>query len=242
MEAIILAGGKGERLGEVAAGKPKALVSVAGRPIVDYQIAWLAEAGVDRVIISCARDQAGAFEHALHNVGVEVAFASEPEPLGRGGGLKFAARMRAEQGPVLAVNGDELLDVDIAALFAHHSANTPAATITLAPLQSSFGVVDLDGDDLVSGFREAPRLPYWVSCGLYVLEGEAIERMPERGDHERSTFPELATERRLLGYRHEGVWLTINTPKDLRTAEEYVLANPGWGATTSPPRPEKTDR
>ena len=57
---------------------------------------------------------------------------------------------------------------------------------------------------------------------------EALARFPERGDHETSTFPELAAEGRLLAYRHEGLWLTVNTPKDLRRAEEYVSAHPDW--------------
>ncbi|MGH2786481.1 MAG: nucleotidyltransferase family protein [Actinomycetota bacterium] len=247
MEAIILAGGKAERLGDAAAGRPKALVPIAGRPIAAHQIAWLAGAGVNRVILSCARDKERVFEEAIGDLGVEIACAAEPEPLGRGGGLKFAAQMRNENGPVLALNGDELLDVDLAALLAHHRTHAPAATVTLAPLESGFGVVDVGEDDYVSGFREAPRLPYWVNCGLYVLEDAAIQLLPERGDHEQSTFPELAAQRRLLGYRHSGVWLTINTPKDLRKAEEFVVAHPTWvrgdaDAAISRPRPETTAR
>ena len=70
-----------------------------------------------------------------------------------------------------------------------HREREPAATITLVPLRSQFGVVDLDDDDVVTGFREAPQLPYWVNAGLYVLDEEAIERLPERGDHETTTFP-----------------------------------------------------
>jgi NDP-sugar pyrophosphorylase family protein len=62
--------------------------------------------------------------------------------------------------------------------------------------------------------------------GVYVLDDEAIARLPERGDHEQSTFPELAQEGRLLAFRHEGVWLTVNTPKDLRRAEEHFATHP----------------
>jgi NDP-sugar pyrophosphorylase family protein len=63
---------------------------------------------------------------------------------------------------------------------------------------------------------------------VYVLGEEALDRMPERGDHETTTFPALAAERKLLAFRHEGLWLTVNTPKDLRTAAEHVTANPDW--------------
>jgi NDP-sugar pyrophosphorylase family protein len=228
VEAILLAGGKAERLGAAAEGKPKPLVPVAGRPLAAYQVGQLVQAGVDRVIVSCAAGAEDLFVEALSGLGAEIVPVPEPAPLGRGGGLRLAAQARIEQGPLYALNGDELIDADFRALLAHHRAKGVAATVTLTPLQSPFGIVDLDDDDLVTGFREAPRLPHWVNVGVYVLDDEAIARLPERGDHERSTFPELAAERRLAGYRHEGTWLTVNTPKQLRLAEEFVASHPGW--------------
>ena len=224
MEAILLAGGKAERLGDAAQGRPKALVDVAGRPLAEYQIRRLAAAGVERVIVSCRAGQEHEFELALEGVGVELAFAGEDEPLGRGGGLKFAALQRRETGACFALNGDELFDIDLEALLAHHRSRRPAATISVAPLPSPFGVVEVADDDRVAGFREAPKLPHWVNMGLYVLDDEAIERLPDKGDHETSTFPELAEEGKLLAFRHEGLWLTVNTPKDLRAAEEWFAA------------------
>ena len=228
MEAIILAGGKAERLGDAAGGRPKSLVDVAGRPLVSYQVARLARAGVERVIIACAAGQGDLFESELRGLGAEIAVAEEPERLGRGGGIKFAARERREQGDVYALNGDELVDVDFRALLARHGQAGGAATVAVARPKSPFGVVDLGDGDVVEGFSEGGRIPYWVNCGIYVLSEEAIERFPERGDHETTTFPELVTERQLFGYRHEGLWLTVNTPKELRTAAEHVAAHPDW--------------
>ena len=63
---------------------------------------------------------------------------------------------------------------------------------------------------------------------MYVLGAEALVALPERGDHETSTFPQLAEAGRLAAFRYEGTWITVNTPKDLRRAEEYVAANPHW--------------
>ena len=226
-EAIILAGGKAERLGAAAEGKPKSLVAIDGRPLAAYQIALLAKAGVERVIVSCAAGQEAEFERELGDLGPELVTVGESEPLGRGGGLRLAAQARLGEGPVYAINGDELFDLELSELLAAHRRGQAAATITVAPLYSHLGVVDLDDGDVVLGFREAPRLPFWVNTGLYVLEDEAISRLPERGDHEASTFPELAAERRLRAFRHEGLWLTVNTPKDLRRAQEYVQSHPG---------------
>jgi NDP-sugar pyrophosphorylase family protein len=219
MEALVLAGGKGERLG---ASVPKPLVPVAGRPLVAYAVERLAAAGVERVIVACAAGAEEAFSEALDGLGPEIVAVGEPEPLGRGGGLRLAASARKETGPVYALNGDEIADVDLVALLALHRARGSAATIVVAPLQSPFGVVDLGEDDVVTGFREAPLLPHWVNAGIYVLDDEAVARLPERGDHEDSTFPELAAEGKLGAFRHEGLWITVNTPKDLRRAEETL--------------------
>jgi NDP-sugar pyrophosphorylase family protein len=188
MEAIILAGGRGERLGGAAGGRPKALVEVAGRPLAGHQLELLARAGADRV--------------------------------------RKAAAERRETGDVLVLNGDELLDLDVLGLLRRQRETGAAATIAVARPMSPFGVVELGEDDVVTGFREGGRLPQWVSCGVYVLGEEALAALPERGDHETTTFPALAAAGRLRAFRHEGVWLTVNTPKELRLADERLRARP----------------
>jgi NDP-sugar pyrophosphorylase family protein len=228
MEALLLAGGKAERLGEAAQGLPKPLVPVAGFPLAEYAVARLIDAGVTRVIVACRGGQEEAFVNALGGLGAEIVCAGEPEPLGRGGGFRLAAQQRQEDGPVFALNGDELLDVDFRALLDAHGSSGAAATIVCAQVRSPFGVVDLQADGRVTGFREAPLLEDWVNSGVYVLGEEALERLPKRGDHEQSTFPELAQEGKLRGFRHAGVWLTVNTPKDLRLAEDYMEQHPEW--------------
>ena len=228
MEALILAGGKAERLGAFAQGLPKPLVRVRGRPLAAYQVARLAEAGVSRVIVGCAQGDEPRFARELGGIGPEIVAVGEPEPLGRGGGLRFAAAHRQESGPVYALNGDELLAIDLRDLLERHAERGGAATIVVSQVRSPFGVVGISDDDVVVGFREAPLLPEWVSSGVYVLDEECLARLPERGDHETSTFPELAAEGKLLAYRNTGVWLTVNTPKDLRRAEEYLTAHPDF--------------
>jgi NDP-sugar pyrophosphorylase family protein len=228
LEAIILAGGKAERLGDAAGGKPKALVEVAGKPLAAYQVGRLVRAGVDRVIFACAAGQGELFQRALAGLGAEIVTVEEPERLGRGGAIKFAAHQRREDGDVYALNGDELVDVDFTALLAKHRQAGGLATLTVAQPKSQFGIVELDDNDTVRGFQENARVPYWVNCGNYVLSPEAIERFPDKGDHESTTFPELAAEGALYAYRHEGLWLTVNTPKELRVADEHVDSHPEW--------------
>jgi NDP-sugar pyrophosphorylase family protein len=228
VEALILAGGKAERLGEASQGYPKPLVPIARVPLVGYAVARLVDAGVTRVIVACRAGDEDAFLEALTGLGVEVEAVGEAEPLGRGGGLRLAASRRREDGPVLALNGDEILDVDFRALVSEHEQSGAAATIVVAQVRSPFGVVAVEEDGTVTGFREAPLLEHWVNSGVYVLGEEALALLPEKGDHEQSAFPQLARERRLHAHRHDGVWLTVNTPKDLRRAIEFMLAHPDW--------------
>ena len=178
--------------------------------------------------MACAAGQGALFERQLSGLGPEVVAAEEPERLGRGGGIRFAAERRREGGDVYALNGDELVAVDFGALLARHREAGGAATVAVTRPRSPFGVVDLADGDAIVGFSEGGAIPYWVSCGIYVLSEEAVNRFPERGDHESTTFPELAAEGRLFAYRHDGLWLTVNTPKELRTASDHVAAHPEW--------------
>ena len=184
MEAIILAGGKAERLGDAAGGRPKSLVDVAGRPLVSYQVTRLVSAGVERVIVSCAAAQGSLFERELAGLGAEIVVAEEPERLGRGGGIKFAARERNETGDVYALNGDELVDVDFEALLdvtARRAVRRPSQSRSRSRRSAS----STSGRATWwKGSARAGKIPYWVNCGIYVLSAEAVERLPEVGDHE----------------------------------------------------------
>ena len=228
MEAVLIAGGRAERLGDAAEGRPKPLVPIAGRPLAAYQVSQLEAVGVMRVIVSCSAGQEDAFREELGGIGPDVVTVGEPEPLGRGGGLRLALQARQESGPLYVLNGDELIDVDLAALLAGHRDHGAAATIVDAPLPTAFGVVDIADDDRVNGFQDSPQLPFWAHAGVNVFDDEALARLPERGDHETTTLPELAAEGKLYAHRHAGLWLTVNTPKDLRAADEHLRANPDW--------------
>ena len=141
-----------------AGGRSRSSTS-PGKPLAAYQVGRLAKAGVDRVIISCAAGQGEAFERELAGLGPEIVAAEEPERLGRGGGIRFAAQLREESGDVFALNGDELVAVDFEALLARHREAGGAATVAVARPKSPFGVVDLGDGDVVEGFSEGGRDP-----------------------------------------------------------------------------------
>ncbi len=94
----------------------------------------------------------------------------------------------------------------------------------LTRLRSPYGVARRDRSGHILTFDEKPILPHWINAGIYVLEREFFERLPERGDHETTTFPELAGAGKLFGYRSRAYWRSIDTFKDLSEAALELAA------------------
>ncbi len=219
-QAVILAGGQATRMRPYTDDRPKAMVEVAGVPIIEHQIRWLNVNGIKRIVISCGYKAEVLRGHLMDGSrwGVEIDYAVEDEPLGRGGGLKFAARkLPNREESWFALNGDVLAGFSLTEFLEHHRSLGTVATIALAPHRTTWGIADLDGD-LIKGFIQSPELPYWINAGIYAMNPEIIEMLPDKGDHEDSTFPDLARDEKLGGYRIKGYWRGIDTVKDIKEA------------------------
>jgi NDP-sugar pyrophosphorylase family protein len=107
-------------------------------------------------------------------------------------------------------------------LIRYHRRKGAAATVMVVPLASPYGIVKVDRRGRITTFLEKPLLPNWVNSGVYVLSPEFFRRLPDRGDHETTAFPQLAAEGRLFGYKSRPYWRTIDTVKDLSEAEREV--------------------
>lgn len=225
-QAVILAGGQGSRLRPYTDTIPKAMIEIGGRCIIDHQIEWLAEAGVSDVIVSAGHLSDVLAEHLKSSEQpLRVEVVVEDEPLGRGGGLKYAGRHLPEQGqPWYALNSDIWTRFDLQAMAAHHAERLAVATIALARPRMPWGVVDLDEYGRIIDFVEAPPSPYPINGGIYVFAGEILDLLPDVGDHERTTFPSLARQRRLEGFPIESYWRAIDTPKDISEAAKEIGA------------------
>lgn len=217
MHAIVLAGGKGERLRPYTEDRPKPMVEVLGIPIVGYHLQWLRAQGVTDVVIACGfrHDVIEGYFGAGEQWDLRIRYAVEETPLGRGGALRRAMAMLPHAADMCAAtNGDILTNVPLRSVVAAHRASANVATVVLTPLVSPYGIVEAEGDR-VTGFREKPELPYWINAGIYVLSREIEPMLPERGDHEESTFPQLAAARRLGAYHSRAYWRAVDTIKDL---------------------------
>ncbi len=218
MHAIILAGGRGERLRPFTEDRPKPMVEVLGVPILAYQLHWLQTQGITDVIMACGyrHDVITDYFGTGEKWGLRIAYAVEAEPLGRGGAIRHAYAQLADAPElVVGTNGDIITNMQLAPMLDRHRESGNLATVVLTPYVSTFGLVDISDDDRVVAFHEKPTLPYWINAGVYLLSRAAIQRLPEVGDHERTTFPELAAEHRLGAYRSTAYWRSVDTVKDL---------------------------
>lgn len=223
--AIILVGGKGERLRPYTDKLPKPMVPVLGRPLMEYQVIWLKQQGITHIVFCCSYKAEVIKEYFGDGSkwGMSFDYTIEETPLGRGGAFKNALQyIPEEEELVVGANGDELIGEELGPMIEDHLKNKAAGTLLLVKLQSPFGIVDLSEDDSITNFREKPELPYWVSVGVYVLNRTTIEMFPEVGDHEDTTFPKLVKESKLFGYKAKAIWTTINTIKDLNDANKTL--------------------
>ncbi len=230
MYALIIAGGEGERLRPLTNDRPKNMVPVAGRPIAERQLEWLRENGVTDAVFLCGYKAEVLQAHVGDgsSFGLRVQYSIETEPLGRGGALKqgFALVPESEE-TIVACNGDILTDQPLAGMIASHGARHASATVMLTPLQSPYGVVDVEEDGRIVSFREKPVLPYWINAGIYILSRSFFSLLPNKGDHETETFPALASEGRLFGFKSDAFWRPVDSIKDLSEAEKELAAGRG---------------
>jgi NDP-sugar pyrophosphorylase family protein len=217
-QAIILAGGRGERLRPLTTDRPKPMIAVFDRPLLAHMLQWLQEAGIQDVVISCGyrHDVISDYFGDGSKFGLKISYSIEDTPLGRGGGIKLASNNLVRgDAPIFVANGDVITDLVLSDLYRAHTARGASSTVVTVPLRSPYGIADVRPDGFIREFREKPELPYWINAGIYLLNWEVLLRFPDEGDHEDTLFPELATEGTLSAYQFNGFWRAIDTAKDL---------------------------
>lgn len=219
MQAIILAGGKGERLRPFTEDCPKGMVKIEGKPILEYQIEWLKKNGIKKIIFACGylSEKIKEYFGDGKDFGLKFVYSVEVEPLGRGGALKFAWKYLSPNEQIIATNGDIYTEIDLSKVIGvHNSKKKVLATMCLFKYKSPYGVVWVDeNSQLVTSFDEKREMPYWVNGGVYVFNYEMVNYLPDKGDHEVTTFPELAERKLLQAYTSNEYWKGIDTVKDM---------------------------
>jgi mannose-1-phosphate guanylyltransferase len=218
--AIILVGGEGTRLRPLTHHTPKSMLPVANRPFLEHQIEHLRRHGVERIRLACGYRPDAIREH----FGDRLAYAVEPEPLGTGGAIAFAARGLTET--FVVANGDVLTDLDLTALVGFHRERGARMTIALHPVSdpSRYGVVVTAPDGAVEAFVEKPAPgtvdSVTINAGTYVVEPGVLDLVPPGRpvSVEYDVFP-LLVGAGLYAQSFDGRWRDIGTPSS------YLAAN-----------------
>ena len=227
MKALLLIGGQATRLRPLSLNRPKCLFPLNNKPIIDYLLENLSNAGCQEAILA-VNYLADKIENYLgaEKFGVKLHYSLEEAPLGTGGPVKLAEKHLCDD-DFLVLNGDILSFIDYRELMNTHRNNKTTATLTLKQVEdpSRFGVVRFSNDDTIIEFVEKPSRENapsnWINAGCYALSPEILNYIPadKKVSIEREVFPKLADENKLKGYRYYGEWIDIGVPGD------YLQAN-----------------
>lgn len=228
--AVVLAGGAGLRLRPLTRDQPKVMVRVLDKPILHWVIEWLRHSGIKRVVIGVAYRGETVMNYFGDGskFGVEISYSVHSVDGETGEGFRLAISRYVRDDVFVAMNGDEITNFDLRDMIDFHCRYGQMATIAVANPRSPFGLIAMGQDGLISAFMEKPVIPsLLVSMGIYVFSRSVENYLPEKGRIEEITFPLLVKNKLLRGYKMKGTWLTVNTMKDLRLAENILKKKVG---------------
>lgn len=230
MKAVLLAGGLGKRLRPLTDRVPKPLVEVDGRPIIEWQMLWLRSLGVDSFVVLAGylSDKIKEYVDARKDAWkVSVDYSIEKEPLGTGGAIKNAGSFLKDEKEFYVLNGDNITNVDISKL----DLGSAMASIALAPLRSTYGVVNVDAKGNVTKFEEKPLIEgCWMNAGVYRMRGDVLGHLPDNGAIEKTAFVELSSKGMLRGVKFTDCYFHgVDSVKDVEEVSADLSAGKVYG-------------
>ena len=218
LQAILLCGGKGERLRPLTDDMPKPLIPIKGKPLLRHIVEHAQKHGIGAFIAAVGYKAEKIKDYLENQLQIKAEFVDS-------GDADIIKRLNdcaaLIQGDFLVLYGDTLSDVDLEKLIAFHRSRAEKATVTVWPLQSQFGVLEVAEDGKVVSFKEKPVLDKWINIGYFYFEKEALDWM--RGFERFEDFLHwLVAEGKLNAYQHKGIHITVNTIKELDEAEKNI--------------------
>jgi D-glycero-D-manno-heptose 1,7-bisphosphate phosphatase len=219
-QAVVLVGGLGTRLGPLTASTPKPMLDVGGRPFLRWLVDALRRQGVRQVLL-LAGFAAEALAEAFGG-DADVQISIEPEPLGTGGALAFAAPRL--QDAFLLLNGDSLFDIDGRELAASLGDGDAVLALRQVPNAARYGVASLEGDRVTAFQSNGLSAPGLINGGVAYLRRDVVARVPpgRAVSIESEIYPALAAEGLLRGKVFAAPFIDIGTPEDFARAQTYV--------------------
>ena len=221
MEAVILAGGKGTRLMPFTNEIPKPLVPIGETPIIELLLRLLRKSGVTKahLAVNHLADQIIKVLGDGSRLGLQIEYTSEDQPLSTIGPLTLIKNLPEH---FVVANGDILTDLDISSLYRAHVASRALVTVATYPRTEriDFGVLEVDADHRVTGFREKPGYHFRVSMGIYVFSRQVLNFVPKGRSYgfDELVLDLLARREHVREYPYDGFWLDIGRPYDYQRA------------------------
>lgn len=234
--AILLVGGFGTRLMPLTKNTPKPMLTVAGLPVTEHQIAMAKAAGITEIVLATSylSEIFTPYFGDGSKWGIKIKYAVEKEPLGTGGAIRNAAQLLSSNESIVILNGDVLSSHDLAEQIRQHEAHDADVTLHLTQVEDAraFGCVPTDDQGRVTAFLEKMDNPITnqINAGCYVFNPRVLTTIPLGAvvSVERETFPQLvANNAAVYGYVENSYWLDIGTPRALLKASIDIVHKSG---------------
>lgn len=224
LDAVLMAGGKGERLRPLTLTTPKPLLKIGDKCIIDYNVEELARNGIENIAVTTNYLAEQLDEHFSRPVGgVKVRCVREPHKMGTIGSLKLVEGL--ENDNLIVMNSDLLTTINYEDMFMFHAEQDADLTIAAIPYMVSvpFAILHSEGSR-VAGLEEKPTYNYYANAGIYMLKRELIDEIPPDVVFDATDLIEALIKqgRKVVYHPINGIWLDIGSPDDFRHAQEIV--------------------
>ena len=224
IDAVLMAGGKGERLRPLTEKIPKPLLEVGGKCIIDHNVDRLISYGVKHINVTINYLGEQIEEHfATPREGIQVRTFREPKFLGTIGSIKFVDTFYNDT--VLVMNSDLFTNIDYEDFFLHFQQHDAEMSVAAVPYNVSIqlGILDLDGRN-IKGLIEKPKYNYYANAGIYLIKKRALAEIPDDTFFHATHLVEklIAQGKKVIRYPLNGTWIDIGTHQEYERAKELV--------------------
>ena len=224
IDAVLMAGGKGERLRPLTETTPKPLLKVGDKCIIDHNIDRLINYGVKHISVTVNYLKEHLEEHFAEPRGdVQVQTVREPKFLGTIGSIRFVPEFFNDT--VLVMNSDLFTNINYEDFYLHFKEHDADMSVAAVPYNVSIplGIFDLDGRN-IKGLKEKPKFEYYANAGIYLIKKSALDFVPEDIMFHSTDLIEalIAAGRRVIRFPLNGTWIDIGTPQEYQRANELV--------------------
>lgn len=226
IDAVIMAGGKGERLRPLTEKTPKPLLKVGDKCIIDYNVDNLINCGVEHISVTVNYLKEQLEEHYLQpRDGIKVETIREPKFLGTMGAVQFVPKFYHDT--ILLMNSDLFTNIDFEDFYLHfeeHHADMSAVAIPYS-VSVPYGIFDIRGQRDIQGILEKPTYNYYANAGIYLIRREMIEKyLPADTFFNATDLVEKLIEKgkKVIRYPLNGTWIDIGNPQEYQKAKDLV--------------------